>query len=78
MASMELARIHVTSHEAARHDLRRRRVAAVKFVALPMLPVPCDDQQAFAQGTGARATPIATTLLSRLSRVIGRLVAARP
>ena len=73
---MESRRISLTTHEAARHDLRVRRVAQVKFVALPM-PIPVDFQQALAQGTGARAKP-ATTLLTILSRVIGRLVAARP
>jgi len=73
---MESRRIPLTVHEAARHDLRVRRVAQVKFVALPM-PLPCEYQEAFAQGTGARAQP-ATTLRTLLSRVIGRLVAARP
>jgi hypothetical protein len=73
---MELRPIAITSHAAARRDLRARHMAQVKFVALAM-PLPSDFQQALAQGTGAPAKP-AATLLSLLSRVIGRLVAARP
>ncbi len=75
---MESRRIPLTTHQAARLDLRARRVAQVKFVALEM-PVPYEYHEAFAQGTGASAKQeFATTLLTLLSRVIGRLVAARP
>ena len=75
-ARMELRPILVTTHAAARHDMRARRMSQVKFVALAM-PLPDEYPQAFAQGTGARAS-YATTLRNLLSRVIGRLVAARP
>ena len=71
---MELRPIPITSRHAARRDLRARHMAQVKFVALAM-PLPC-EYQAVAQGTGA-PTKMAT-LLAFLSRVIGRLVAARP
>ena len=76
---MELRPIPITSRAAARRDLRARHMAQVKFVALAM-PLPSDLQQALAQGTGAGAqTPtLLTQLVSLLSRVIGRLVAARP
>jgi len=73
---MELRPIPITSRAAARRDLRARHIAQVKFVALAM-PLPSDLEQSLAQGTGARAN-LATTLLTLLSRVIGRLVAARP
>ena len=73
---MELRPIAITPHAAARRDLRARHMAQVKFVALAM-PLSSDFEQALAQGTGARAT-LAATLLTLLSRVIGRLVAARP
>jgi hypothetical protein len=72
---MELRPIAMTPRAAARQDLRARHIAQVKFVALE-LPFPT-EYQAVAQGTGAtRAkTP---SLLAFLSRVISRLVAARP
>jgi hypothetical protein len=75
MASMELRPIAITPRAAARQDLRARHIAQVKFVALPM-PLPV-EYQAVAQGTGA-ARAKTPWLLALLSRVIGRLVAARP
>ena len=74
MASMDRRSIAITSRAAARHDLRARHIAQVKFVALPM---PTEYQAALAQGTGAARTKM-PALLALLSRVIGRLVAARP
>jgi hypothetical protein len=73
MTLMELRPIPIASYAASeRRHARARSLVQVKFVAMPMA-LPCE---AFAQGTGAH--PKWATLLSFLSRVIGRLVAARP
>ena len=58
---------------AAMDIVRGQRLARVKFVALPMDALPGDPLRE-AGAPGWRAPPI----LEFVSRVIGRLVAARP
>jgi len=75
MTLMELRPVPIASSAASeRCHARARSLVQVKFMALPY--------EAFAQGTvlaqGTEARPKTATLLSLLSRVIGRLVAARP
>jgi hypothetical protein len=68
MTSMELATVPVSPSEVAARErciVRGQRLVQVKFVALP----PQGDAAARGETRG---------WLSRLIRVIGRLVAARP
>jgi hypothetical protein len=59
--------------------VRGQRLARVKFVALPVDGMPGSSREAWGGGDcRGRLFPGASTLRLFVSRVIGRLVAARP